>query len=284
MKRKSKFVDGFIQFLTYSLLLIGLWTQQDIELFYELGSVHSLVADATTNVAVKLCEKRIFYFAFVIYNKTIKTEPVPILEVLTDCPDERSLTCLLTSFLRDEQKCSGQKVKTVPIICTVDLSWPLIRAILTAFNTESLGKYLERSFQIVTGMASSNHLPTMKDKKTFVHICLAHFMKAISYKAKTVCRSKERSQFITFCCSILANADIYKDFLNICKNMFRILNNRYLSNEVETSIEWLQKRIQQIGQSTVEDVSEIPETAEEVEEIFCNLNSCNLYSVYDLNS
>lgn len=26
------------------------------------------------------------------------------LEVLTDCPEERSLTCLLTSFIRDEQK------------------------------------------------------------------------------------------------------------------------------------------------------------------------------------
>ena len=95
-------------------------------------------------------------------------------------------------------------------------------------------------------------------------------MKAVSYKAKTVYRSKERSQFFTFCCSLLANAIIYKDFLNICNNMFRILNNRYLSSDVEVSIEWLQKRIQQIGQSTVQYVSEITETAEEVEEICYN--------------
>ena len=46
--------------------------------------------------------------------------------------------------------------------------------------------------------------------------------------------------------------------------MFKILSNRYLSNDVEESIEWLQKRIQQIGQPTVEDVSESPETAGEV--------------------
>ena len=89
-------------------------------------------------------------------------------------------------------------------------------------------------------------------------------MKAVSYKGKTVYRSKERSQFITFCCSLLASANIYKDFLNICKNMFRILNNRYLSRDVEKSIEWLQKRIQQMGQPTVQDVSEVLETAEEV--------------------
>ena len=45
---------------------------------------------------------------------------------------------------------------------------------------------------------------------------------------------------------------------------FGILNKRNLSSNVEESIEWLQKRIRQIGQPTVEDVSEIPEIAEEV--------------------
>ena len=203
-----------------------MWTQQqDIELFYVFGSVHSLVADATSDIAVKLCKKRIFYFAFVIYSRTVKTEPIPRLEVLADCPSESSLTCLLTCFLRDEQKCYGHKVKPVPIICRVDLSGPLIGAILTVFNTESLEKYL------LTGKASSNHLPTITDQK------IVYFMKAVSYKAKTVYPSEERSQFITFCCSLLANTNICKDFLNICENMCRILNNRYLSSDVEVSIE-----------------------------------------------
>ena len=35
--------------------------------------------------------------------------------------------------------------------------------------------------------------------------------------------------------------------------MFRNLNNRYLSNNMEASTEWFQKQIQQIGQQTVED-------------------------------
>ena len=90
-------------------------------------------------------------------------------------------------------------------------------------------------------------------------------MKTVSYRAKAVYRSKARSQIITFCCSILANANIFKDFLNISKKMFRILNNRYLSSDVEESIEWLQKQIEQIEQPTVEDVFEIPENTEGVE-------------------
>ena len=93
-----------------------------VELFYELGSVHSFVAEATSNIAITLCGKRIFYFDFVIYNRTVKT-------VLTDCRGEGSFTCLLTSFLCDEQKCYGHEVKAVRIICTVDLPWPLIGAI-----------------------------------------------------------------------------------------------------------------------------------------------------------
>ena len=52
MKRESKFVDEFIKFLVYLPLYIGLWTQQDIELFYELESVNSLVAGAISNKAV----------------------------------------------------------------------------------------------------------------------------------------------------------------------------------------------------------------------------------------
>ena len=75
-------------------------------------------------------------------------------------------------------------------------------------------RYLERSFQIVTGKASSNHLPKMTDKKTFIHICIN------VHKAKTVYRSKERSQFITFCCSLLANASIHKDFWNLKQKKF----------------------------------------------------------------
>lgn len=181
-KRTNKCIDSFIQLLNSSPLLVGLWTKQEVKLLHELGSIHSLVA--TSNIATKMWEKRIFYFGFVIYNKDIRTEPVPILEVLTDCPDKRSLTCLLTSLLRDEQKCFGLRCKTIPLLCTVDLSWPLIRTILTTFNKESLEDDLDRSLKIVTGKTSLGKLPVGNGKEIFIHICLAHFMKAVSYQAK----------------------------------------------------------------------------------------------------
>ena len=138
-----------------------MWLQQDIESFHELGNGHSLALDGTLNIAVKFSENWIFYFTFAIYSRTVKIEPVPKLEVLTDCHDERLVTCLLPSLLCDEQKWYGHKVKPVPIISTVDLSWSLIGAIISEFNAASLEKYLERSFQIVLGKDFSNHLPTV---------------------------------------------------------------------------------------------------------------------------
>ena len=158
---KKKYIDGFTQFLASSPFLIGLWLQQDIESFNELGNGHSLALDGTLNIAVKFSESWIFYFTFAIYSKAVKIEPVPTLEVLTDCHDERLVTCLLPSLLCDEQKWYGHKVKPVPIICKVDLSWSLIGAILSEFNAASLEKYLERSFQIRSGKDFSNHLPTV---------------------------------------------------------------------------------------------------------------------------
>ena len=88
----------------------------------------SLVTDAPSNNAVKILRNK--YFGFGWYNKDVRTEPVTILEILSDCPAKRS-------FLRDEQKCFDHRSETIPL-STRDLSWYLIKGILTIFNKESL--------------------------------------------------------------------------------------------------------------------------------------------------
>ena len=53
---KKKQIDGLTQFLASSPFLIGLWLQQDIGSFHELGNGHSLALDGTLNIAVKFSE------------------------------------------------------------------------------------------------------------------------------------------------------------------------------------------------------------------------------------
>ena len=71
------------------------------------------------------------YFGFGWYNKDVRTEPVTNLEILSNCPAKRT-------FLRDEQNCFDPRSETIPLLSTRNLSWHLIKGILTIFNKESL--------------------------------------------------------------------------------------------------------------------------------------------------
>ena len=80
----SKSVPGFIQFVSLEPLTAALWLESDIDLYHEMSKEHSLLVDATETVIFKLNEKEFFYFAFISFDRSIKTEPVPHLEILTD--------------------------------------------------------------------------------------------------------------------------------------------------------------------------------------------------------
>ena len=80
----AKHVPGFIQFISIDPFAIGLWTEKDIELFHNMSKNHSLVVDATGSMVMKMNGTEVFYFAFLSFDRSVKTEPVPHLEILTD--------------------------------------------------------------------------------------------------------------------------------------------------------------------------------------------------------
>ena len=95
----SKVIKGCIQFVAVDPLIVGLWTEKDVEIFHDAAKMYPLVTDATSNVVTKINSKRVFYFAFILFKREVVTSPLPSLEILTDCPDERSLTVMFSSFL-----------------------------------------------------------------------------------------------------------------------------------------------------------------------------------------
>ena len=80
----SKVIPGFIQFTSFDPLTVALWCEKDIELFHRMIKKHSLLIDATGTIATKLNGKEIFYFAFISFDRSLKVEPVPHIELLTD--------------------------------------------------------------------------------------------------------------------------------------------------------------------------------------------------------
>ena len=174
---KSKLVPGFIQFISFDPLTVALWSERDIELYHEMSKRCSPLVDATGTVTYKLNGKEIFYFTFLSYDRCVKTEPVPHLEILTDRASFNTLLFALSMFLEDDLKRFGYTTNSIPILCTCDVSWPIIKCLIEAFNKETLKEYITRSYTIASGDASSNELPLLR-RKTFVHISLCHSMKS----------------------------------------------------------------------------------------------------------
>ena len=187
----SKLVPGFMQFVSLDPLTVALWTENDIELYHEMSKKHSLLVDATGTVTFKLNDKEVLYFAFISFDRFIKTEPVPHLEILTDRASTSTLLFVLSTFLEDEMKRYGYTTYSVPVLCTCDVSWPIIKCLIEAFNKETLEEYICRSYTIVSGDASSKELPLLR-RKTYVHISLCHAMKSFSRRIGKLFKKKKK--------------------------------------------------------------------------------------------
>ena len=216
----TNIVPGFVQFTSFDPLTIGLWSEKDIEMFRQMSQKHSFFVDGTGTIATKLNGKEIFYFAFLSFNRLLRVEPVPHLEILTDRASFNTLEFVLSIFLEDVKKKYGHRSHTVPILCTTDCSFPILKSLVSAFNKESLEEYLQRSYKICCGEASVSELPSEKNK-TFVHISLCHLMKAICYKIDK--SFKVNKSFLKYSISLLANAGNLNDIFDICTSIFTIL-------------------------------------------------------------
>ena len=172
------------------------------------------MGDATGSIALKVGDKMILYYSFLLCNKTKNSEPLVNIEILTDSHDEQPIKNCLQQFITDEKKKYGDKSNAIPIIFTCDMSWPILKATVRSFNNESIEEYIGRSYKIVTGKASTKELP-VKPSKLFVHFCLSHIMHAFSrYLKKFFTGNKKK--FIMYCCSILANSEKWETF---CKTI-----------------------------------------------------------------
>ena len=253
----SKSTPGFIQFFTVDPLTVGLWCEKDLELFHEMSKNHCLFVDATGTITLKLNDKEILYFSFVSYDRSLKTEPVPHLEILTDRCTTNTLKFIFSTFLEDETKRYRYTTHSVPILCITDVSWPIIKCLVECLNKETLEQYLYRSYKICSGNASIQDLPTIS-VKTFVHISLCHAMKAFARKVGKC--FKEDKNFIKYCMSLLANSGTLVDIYEICENLFTVLLSQSKSNCNEAK-QFLDVKIASIETFIKESLITMPTTS-----------------------
>ena len=202
-----------------------------------MSSDHCLFVDDTGSLVTKISDKEIFYFAFISHDRSAQTEPH--IEILTEISTTNTLKFVLMRFLEDEMSRFNYTTHSVPLLCTSDVSWPIIKTFVGVFNNESVEEYIGRSYTILSGKATNNDLPVNKIK-TFVHISLCHIMKAFAKKVNKC--FKEDRNFIKFSLSLFANALTYSDIFDISKHFFTILLCKF-TNDCKVSKEHLEKRV-----------------------------------------
>ena len=139
---KCRSVPGFIQYLSCGPLTIGMWSEKDIEHYHRMVNSHSVLVDATGTISLKINDKEIFYFSFLFFDRSVKTEPVPFLEILTDRATTNTLKSLLLQYLEDEMKRYVYTSHSVPVLCTTDCSWPILKCLVECLNAEKLEEYI----------------------------------------------------------------------------------------------------------------------------------------------
>ena len=80
----GKTVKGFIQSFSLDPLAICLWTEDEIEIYHKRAKHFPLLVDATCGIIFAVNDKRVFYFAIIIHNGKVKTEPIPVFQFMTN--------------------------------------------------------------------------------------------------------------------------------------------------------------------------------------------------------
>ena len=114
-------IKGLIQYFSALPFVVGLWTERDIDLFHENATKYAFIGDATVSIALKVGDKMILYYSFLLCNKTKNSEQLVNIEILTDSHDKQPIKNCLQQFITDEKKKYGHKSNDIPIIFTCDM-------------------------------------------------------------------------------------------------------------------------------------------------------------------
>ena len=200
-------------------LVIGIWSRVDVEEFHKKSVNLPSIQDPTASIATtQKRDREIHYYAYALYDQSVKIELVPFLKILTDCLDERPLNICLDGFKNDKEALYEYNNLSAPILTVCDFPWPAIKSLLSRFNLETVTTSLLRCSTILSGKATEEDF----NKQCFIHKCLSHTMKALSRKFTKLFK-KNMKEDTMFFCSLLANASTLEVFEDVLQHFFIII-------------------------------------------------------------
>ncbi|XP_024147265.2 uncharacterized protein LOC112158246 [Oryzias melastigma] len=237
-----KFWPGYIQHLQVDPFGIHLYTETGLFILVHhlrKGQPITLHLDATGGVVSKIPNqpKRVFYYSITLPGNGTDKPPLPVSELLTNDHTIPNLCFWLLQMITKARKLSKYSIHQIE----VDYSWALIQSVLLAFNRQDIVSYLRDCYNIVKGTKSQPKF----EKKTILHLCSAHIIKAIhgSFGKKT--SDKGLKEFATHCVAQLINSTNLQKALHFFKNMCIVFQNKTKKKAVENSLKDIQKEVQE---------------------------------------
>jgi hypothetical protein len=237
---ESHTVKGYIQQISVVPFTVTMYSEAQLCLLGKLqkkGRVNVHI-DATGSVCAKMksivSDKRMLYYAAVVADEK-GSPPVPITGMVSNSHDVPTITNWLMRTIHSTTAIHGHKIRT-GLAIVIDFSWAEIQACLQAWNTMSLGQYLNKCYAVVHFKSTT---AAIKQLST-VHICAAHMIKSVRDNMSEGVKDKALMQFFMFTFARLQNAATLKQAQQLYESMCVVYTAKYLTATVASHIKILQ--------------------------------------------
>ncbi len=182
------------------------------------------------------------YYEICFQNPTPGETSIPIAAMISEKHDEPQISDFLSHPHHAEKIDFGHGNIRQPLQINIDFSMALLVSVLKVFNTESVDDYLDRSWRIFQGTASSKDL-----EKTPVHICLAHIMNNMKRRLKDV--SRKNLDFLLYVIGLLIQFKTLEEMRELLFDCFVIFNSECISPVSEPHLKRLLAKINSFDSS-----------------------------------
>jgi hypothetical protein len=170
-------INGFIQRLGHTPFFVTFYTQQQINNFIKFcrnnkAKASTIHFDCTGSLIKKMKNQKTPYFYTMLHSES----NIPVMEFISTCHTTNWISAMINTFLQDVRSVTSTSCR--PSCVVTDFSYSLMSAVLASFNDMSLSHYIKFSFKMLNGEPASKSWNSV----TFLLICKAHLMKALSIK------------------------------------------------------------------------------------------------------
>ena len=205
---ESSKIKGYIQGISILPFFVHLHQENQLRLFRKCRGQKqqrlTLYVDATGSTCSKIKnipdeDKRILYYAAIIAGRQ-GLPPLPITEMISNSHDIPTIANWLSRLNHSVTKLYQQKL-TNGLTIVVDMSWAQIQAVLLAFNSTTIGQYLNTCLAIIKKEHGMAYLSCF----SVVYLCASHFIKTVHDRITKKVADKKLVKFFMFSFARLQN-------------------------------------------------------------------------------